>query len=63
MASKQVFKVTETVIAPNVSPVTTTVRGNLTRGRASKLRDQLESSNEVADLNPNKLVSYLFQPA
>lgn len=39
-----------------------TVKANLTRARASAMRDKLESSNEAGDFDPHSMVSYLVQP-
>lgn len=61
--SKQTCKVVEVTVAPNVEPVTRVINPALPRGKANRLRDKLEDSNSTGDFNPDKLVSYLVQPA
>lgn len=60
---KAKFKVTETVIAPNAKPVVTTVKANLSAGKAISLRDKLNDAIAKADFDPNRLVSYMVAPA
>jgi hypothetical protein len=61
--SKQTCKVVEVTVQPNVEPVTRVINPALPRGKANRLRDKLEDSNSTGDFNPDKLVSYLVQPA
>ena len=62
---KPKFNVTEVVVVPGLKPSTTVVPNgrNLSASKAGQLRDKLESANETADFNPNRIVSYLVAPA
>jgi len=59
--SKQTFRVVEMTIVPGQEPATKLVQGNLPKGKAQSLQEKLEE--KLGDFDPQKVVSYLVQPA
>jgi hypothetical protein len=60
--SKQAFKVVKMVICPHCRPEVTVVRDLLSSKVAVNLRDKLNEAT-LETFNPDRVVSYLVQPA
>lgn len=59
--SKQTFRVVEMTVVPGQEPTSKTIKANLPKGKAVDMRDTLQE--KVGDFTPDKVVSYLVQPA
>ena len=59
--SKQTFRVVEMTVVPGQEPATKTLKSNLPKGKAMAMQEKLE--NGQGDFTPEKVVSYLVQPA
>jgi hypothetical protein len=61
MKLTKTFRVVEMTVAPGLDPVVKTVKGNLSQGKAKSLQEKLEET--IGDFTPEKVVSYIVEPA
>ncbi len=58
---KQTYRVVEVTVQPGQAVQNKTLKSNLSQGKALDMRTKLES--KLGDFNPDKVVSYLIEPA
>lgn len=55
------YRVVEVTVQPGCEAQYKPLKGNLSQGKATAMRDKLES--KLGDFDPNKVISYLIEPA